>query len=164
MDNQKLKFDWDDVKGANKYWIKIDNETFETATSDFILTKNLTLGKHEWRVKAILADADSFWTQPVGFSIVSSEEKQIKKTVEEKSINIRVVAGGVVLFIILIGIVARPFYKRWMIKKKLEKTATDWCPHCHKFTGGIATCPHCGGNTMVDSEYPKRKLEKSKKE
>ncbi len=163
LDNPMPAFDWSDVKGASKYLIKIDEETFETATSEFTLVKNLSLGKHEWMVKSISSNSESSWTQPRSFSIVSSEGKTILKTVQALVVDRRVLAGGMILFILLLGIIVRPFYKRWAVKKKLEKTATDWCPHCHKFTGGAETCPHCGLSTLTSSEYTKEKQIKSKK-
>lgn len=69
------------------------------------------------------------------------------KETEPLNRNYLIVAG--MLGLVIIGIVTRPAIKRYYLKRKLRQTPTDWCPHCHKFSGNSSICPHCGKETLV---------------
>ncbi len=163
LNNTKPNFKWT-KSNASKYILKIDNETFTTTNSEFTLDEPLNTGRHQWSVKVVdFSGNEGDWLSPRTFSIVSSEEMNVtKKIVEEKPFDPRITAGGAILFLFLAGIIARPFYKRWVLKKKMAQTPTDWCPHCHKFTGGAKVCPHCGKETLASIGYDMSKKVKKK--
>lgn len=163
LDNTRPSFKWT-KSNASKYILKIDNETFTTIDSEFTLDESLNTGRHQWSVKVVDSSGnEGDWLLPMTFSIVSSEEMNVtKKIVEEKPFDPRITAGGAILFLFLAGIIARPFYKRWVLKKKMAQTPTDWCPHCHKFSGGAKVCPHCGKETLASVGYDTSKKVKKK--
>ena len=57
--------------------------------------------------------------------------------------------GAGLLGLLITVLLIRPALKRYNLKRKLKQTPTDWCPHCHKFSGSNPVCPHCGKETLV---------------
>jgi len=87
---------------------------------------------------------------------------EVKEEVQkEDPINPILIIAGFIAFGIISVFVALPYYKRSKVKREMAKTPTDWCPHCKKFTGGAAICPHCEQPTNVDKPYDtSRKVKK----
>lgn len=60
-------FKWEN-NGALKYFIKIDDDTFEVSKPEFIINGSLSQGEHEWSVEAIYDDGvESMWSYPQKF-------------------------------------------------------------------------------------------------
>lgn len=86
-------------------------------------------------------------------------EKEIEK---ENPMNKNFIILGASAFLIISIFVIFPYYKRTKAKREMAKTPSDWCPHCHKFTGGVYICPHCGQNTFIEIKYTASQKEKKK--
>lgn len=86
-------------------------------------------------------------------------EQEVQK---EDPMNPILIVAGFLAFGIISVFVALPYYKRSKLKKEMEKTPTDWCPECHKFTGGAPICPHCHHKTLIETKYDTSKKAKKK--
>lgn len=163
VDTNNLSFEWDD-RGALRYQIRIDNETYETNEAYFQPSDSIDLGSHEWAVKPIFENKEGHWSTPIKFYLVENDENVILQIEEvQKSTNINIIAIGAILLAILGTILMKPISKRYLLKKKLLKTHTDWCPNCHKFTGGVKICPHCGTKVAEELDLKYDKFDKTKK-
>jgi len=76
--------------------------------------------------------------------------------------NLTFIIIGFMAFGLISLLITLPYYKRAKIKKEMAKTPTDWCPICHKFTGGAAICPHCHHKMLVEVKYDANKKVKKK--
>jgi|GEM_PF-2564720 len=126
-------------KEGNLIWRK-DFDNLITALSTSIDGSNIIVGNNNGSL--------------LYFSKSSSEKESYFNMV---SLAIGVLAIGFISIFI-----ALPYHKRAKLKKQMAKTPTDWCPHCKKFTGGAAICPHCGKEMLVDTKYDIAKKAKKK--
>ncbi len=146
---------WSNFEGAIKYIIRIDGIEREIVGNSYTIDKPLNAGKHSLNVKAIYSDSkESRWGKEIVFTILPKNVENI--------IDTRIVFAGIMLSLILGAIFIRPYYKRAKLKREMAMTPTDWCPNCHKFTGGVTTCPHCGQKTLVETKYDTAKKVKKK--
>ena len=137
-------FLWKSNNGL-EYIIKIDNEEYKTQSLEFKAPIKLSSGIHSWSLKRIGLDGrESAWTSESNFIISTNETVLFERIFTENPFTIYIGAISLIM-VIAIGIFfIRPYYKRTKLKRGMVKTATDWCPHCKKFTGGVRVCPHCG--------------------
>ncbi len=129
-------------KGINAKNIKISSDGFFLAVGDFD--------------KGVLMFAKE------GYQIVPPKEVTETVEVADPTRTNYAWVAAIVIGIIVAGFFARPYYKRAKLKREMAKTPTDWCPNCHKFTGGAKTCPHCGKETLVSVSYDRSKKVKKK--
>jgi hypothetical protein len=154
--SDNLSFNWDYKGNAKKYEINISGKIYESLTKEFsISADSFQHGTYQWSIKAIkMDDSESEWSLPRTFSINAPEEKIVKKEVEVLTpLNPGTIITIGILIIGVFVIFIRPYYKRARLQKEMAKTPTDWCPHCKKFTGGAAICPHCGLATNKEKKY-----------
>jgi hypothetical protein len=147
---------WNYFGIAEKYLIDISGTIYNSKNKEITMPFNsFHPGTYRWSVKAVSSDdKESEWSLPGSFYITAPQEKVTQKTVEVTTqINYLYVLIGSITIIGLFAIFIRPFYKRAKLKKQMAKTPTDWCPHCKKFTGGAAICPHCLQNTNIETKY-----------
>ncbi len=151
-ESSSIDLEWGDV-GADKYIIQIDNKTYETTGVKFS-TPELSEGNHTWRVRAAYSDGyQGPWTKNRTITVPK---------VSENPVNITFQTVAIIVFVLLAIIFAIPYYKRAKLKREMAQTPTDWCPHCHKFTGSAKVCPHCGKETLVTQTYEISKKAKKK--
>lgn len=163
VDINNLSFLWGDEE-ALRYQIRIDNKTYETNEAYFQPLDSIDLGSHEWTVKPIFENKEGHWFTPIKFYLVENDENIILQIEEvQKSTNANIIAIGAILLVILGTILMKPISKRYLLKKRLLKTHADWCPNCHKFTGGVKICPHCGTKVAEEAYLKYDKFDKSKK-
>ncbi|MCK5668859.1 MAG: hypothetical protein KAI15_07215, partial [Gammaproteobacteria bacterium] len=164
VNTTKPIFEWQDV-GADEYILNIDGKEISLTSTRYEPDKELDLGNHEWSVKGIFSTHDVvISSKNTKFTIVDTDrEIEIVKTKE--NLKLEYIFGALGALVLVIGIVLRPYYKRSKLKREMSKTSTDWCPNCHKFTGGTKVCPHCGGSTMVEVDIKKmsEKIKSKKK-
>ena len=161
IDTNIPTFRWESTS-ALEYIIKIDGEEYKTNNPEFTPQSKLSPGKHTWSVQRIGIDGiDTSWSNDASFIISSNETVVTEKSFVENPLTLY--GGGVSLVILaIIGMFfVRPYYKRAKVRRNMMQKSTDWCPNCHKFTGGTKICPHCGGNTMVEVDV-KKMSEKTK--
>ncbi len=161
-----ITFKWDYSENATKYLLNISGNVYESFNKEFTIpTGSFRHGLYRWSVKTVRQDGlSSNWSLPRTFSISAPKEKIVQKEVEVFSQpNIKIAMAASIFIIGVLTIFIRPYYKRLKVKRKMAKTATDWCPHCLKFTGGAIICPHCCKNTLSRIKYSE-KSNKIKKE
>ena len=163
ISSENIKFSW---KGDENwvYELYIDNIAYTVNGTSYTLEDEIALGEHTWKVKHIEIDGSETWSQEKIF-VVTALGAKVEEKIEENVNNTALIAIGAIFVLFLIGFVVRPYYKRSKIKREMSKTSTDWCPNCHKFTGGTKVCPHCGGSTMVETDIKKmsEKIKSKKK-
>lgn len=165
IDTNIPTFRWESTN-ALEYIIKIDGEEYKTNNLEFTPQSKLSPGKHTWSVQRIGIDGiDTPWSNDASFIISTNETVVTEKSFVENPLTLY--GGGVSLVILaIIGMFfVRPYYKRAKVRRNMMQKSTDWCPNCHKFTGGTKICPHCGGNTMVEIDIKKmsEKIKSKKK-
>lgn len=158
-------FQWKGTSGS-EYIIKIDGKEYTTRVSEFTPSTKLSPGKHTWSVKQIGIDGkESSWSSESSFVISTNETMVTETTFVDNPITFYTGVISIIMLAMVGMFFVRPYYKRAKLKRGMAKTATDWCPNCHKFTGGANICPHCGKDTLIEIDAKKisEKIKSKKK-
>ena len=146
-------------------WEGNDNQEYELKINDEIIKitgiqyrpDKLKVGKYTWSVRRVDSTNIKGWSKENSFVVVDDGPKivEIINPFEKTYL-----VGAVFFLLIGFSIFSNPFYKRWMLKRKMVRTPTDWCPHCKKYAGNERICPHCGKNTLKSESYANNKESK----
>lgn len=160
ISSKNIRFSWKGDENE-KYELHIDNETFQVTGTGYTLENEISLGDHKWKVKHIKENGEGGLSEERSFVVIAPDIKVVENIAGNFQNKI-LIALGLLFLLFVVGYYTLPYYKRAKIKKEMAKTPTDWCPECHKFTGGAAICPHCGQKTFVETKYDTSKKVKKK--
>ncbi len=143
----KTVLEWQNI-GAEKYILNLNGKAIEVLSNRYEPSEGFALGNYEWSVRGIFSNGIVASSEISKFSIVKTEG--IVEVVEKKEeLRTEYILGAFGVFVLVMGIVLLPYYKRARLKREMVKTSTDWCPFCHRFTNRVKICPHCGEDTTL---------------